>query len=409
MVQIAPAPDGPASGLLLARHTGDQPDLMRTRDGGATWERLTAPSNGMDALVFAPASDAPAPVFGIARDTLYRSTDAGSSWSEVLAIPSSEPISIPSSELIDLTISPDFARDGLAHAVAAGRLFRGRDRGASWEEVVPSPSQRVEQARFSPDFAHDRTVLVASTSGGFASTGSELSTDHEQSLGVLISTDGGDSWAQSSAGLEVDSVPYRHVQHLAVSPTFVDDGTLFAFAWGPSEPGSSVRGRLWTGALFRSQDRGASWVRVSNPVRLHSREATRVFVEITFSPSFATDGIALLRQLSYGITPGASVNALFRTADRGESWAEVLTVASLGSVTRVKLLAADGQLTGIARTRGSPADWQRSADGGLSWQPLAPPGDESWAVEPSPAFAEDRTLLVGSKSGGLWAFDVGAR
>src|SRR5437867_2492949 len=77
---LAPGPNWPADGLLLAG-LGDR--VARTRDGGQSWDFSPAPG-AVISLTLAPTLNAASPVaFALAGDSLYRSTDLGSTWTAV--------------------------------------------------------------------------------------------------------------------------------------------------------------------------------------------------------------------------------------------------------------------------------------------------------------------------------------
>ncbi len=130
-----------------------------------------------------------------------------------------------------LAASPEFAHDGICFAASQGGLFRSEDGGATWRPAYggiavtgPVPTTVVAVP---PAFPGDRTVF-AGVEGG-----------------ILRSLDGGHAW--SSASLSEPSLRLRPiVSALEISPDFERDGVLFA---GTMEDG-----------VFRSADRGASWV-----------------------------------------------------------------------------------------------------------------------------------------------------
>src|SRR5919198_5194301 len=154
IVALAVGPEWPRERLLLAARQDleldkrNDYDLVRSGDGGATWERLAAPAERVFLLLLSPSAGADRPAFAAAGSpgypgpkALYRSPDAGGTWQQVLAV---------SSLGFELSLSPDFARDGLALVIVDGRLHRSRDGGLSWEALDPAPGQRVLQAAFSP-------------------------------------------------------------------------------------------------------------------------------------------------------------------------------------------------------------------------------------------------------------------
>jgi hypothetical protein len=400
VLAIAPAPSWPQDPLLLAA----TPDgLVRTRDGGATWEALAPPEpdvsfddrygNPVPFFALAPAPGGGPPVaFFLGthpRFTLYRSTDAGSSWAVALR------------SAIGLELSPTFAQDGLAFAVGDGRLYRSRDAGASWEEVQPAADQRIGEVVLSPDFARDHTLYVVAVSSTTPTRSPDLD-DHERSRGVLVSTDGGATWADASAGLAVDETPYRNVDHLVVSPTFGADGTLFAFALGPRSPARSINNYSWPGQLFRSRDRGRSWERVSVP--LHSNGLRPHFA---LSADFAHDGEAVVAINAAGFTPAQSSCNVFETRDAGATWSLVLPGQQYTGCGDVHALGMGPDFRAIVSRNGG--SWLGSILPRQSLVPqvLAGPGGWPRTVTRSPAYWRDRTLLLGTADG-IWRYTPAA-
>ncbi|HUE75964.1 MAG TPA: hypothetical protein VMP10_03975 [Chloroflexota bacterium] len=410
IVAIAAATPDAGGRLLLAALPRN---LARSTNGGATWHILPTPEDNLRYLRFAPASSGVPVAFAMTTSSfdyrypgegpywLYRSLDAGTTWQPALALQ-------PGNDRPELVFSPDFPRDGRALLVVSEKLFRTHDGGATWGLIEPAPGQLVQQALFSPDFARDRTLFVAVTSGGFPLTlpvamgaqNEPLGNDNELSVGVLKSTDAGETWRPTVGGLEVGGRPYRHVQQVAISPTFSADGTLFSFAWGPREPGNCMGGTLlnWTGALFRSQNRGESW----QPVRLFESPCERPDVALVLSPTYARDGAVLMPLSFSGLSPAASGCDLIGSPDRGVTWSRVLPRGNYEGCTNLSFLESGGTLTAAVYKSG----WQfvRSVDGGASWQQVTPPGFVPNAVSPSPTFARDGIIYVGGASGGIWAF-----
>lgn len=257
---------------------------------------------------------------------------------------------------------------------------------------------------FSPNFARDRTLFLAANSSGFPgpvddSASRQTPAANEQSLGVMISTDGGSSWTASSPGPSVDDVPYRHVQLIVPSPTFAEDGTVFAFAWGPRWTDSGGFRRYVRTALFRSRDRGASWDKISV-------DRTGNFPMLAVSPTFAVDGVAILAARSLGVSPNSYSCGVYRTANGGDSWGVVSYPGSYEGCERPLLVRSGDQLTALFFKN----SWRVSKDGGATWNPLTSSQyGQPGKIIPSPAYKRDRTLFGSIWNRGLWALgpDVG--
>jgi hypothetical protein len=261
-----------------------------------------------------------------------------------------------------------------------GTRWRSQDAAQSWQAPQPAEGQFVQSVRLSPDFALDHTVVTAVAGGKRFSASVVYSefplSDADSSSGVMVSTNGGDTWQQRTDGLAIDDQPYLAVQEVAIPPTFAHDNTLFAIAYG--EPQASLQfGTAVTAlerALFRSSDRGLSWQALDSDGPFNF--ATRT--ELAPSPSFATDSVALwIKNYSAG-SPASGSCKIFRSADAGTTWTEVLaTTAQYSGCLGLELLRLPGR--GVARVQVStPTNQQWSEDAGQTWltfplstQPLA--------------------------------------
>jgi uncharacterized repeat protein (TIGR01451 family) len=245
-------------------------DLRRTTDDGDTWTTLypTWPlteTTGISAMAFDPAAPA-APILFVARirrddrAEVYRSTDSGSTWSQVLATTDALVLDLVAvrdsadqlivfavgsgaqvwrsmdggdtwfraaaglpdwAEMNRIFASPAFATDGTLYATGATAgdcLFvRSTDGGDTWAEVDIPQVDVARQVVFSPQYAADGTLWISYTRTGLEGPFN----------GVVRSTDYGDTWQVVSAGLDTDLYD-SYVLGLAVSPDYPDDPALYA-------------------------------------------------------------------------------------------------------------------------------------------------------------------------------------
>jgi hypothetical protein len=302
------------------------PPAARSYDGGRTWEPLpTLPPGDLFVLrsersgriLLAAPSFSP----GGSSVDLMRSLDDGLTWVRVWSRNHSD--RFPS-----VIVTPDFVHDERLVVLDDGKATQTFDAGDTWQPLDPVPGQRVHTLVFSPDFAHDRTIYASVTPDRFLGVGGTRdpneSTYHETSAGVMMSTDGGDTWSSVSAGLHLEDGPYRSVQALAISPTFAQDNTLFAYGSGPwivPDLPNYPRGPVYQ--LFRSRDRGASWEGVwpeINRVRLaRTGTSIRNFMSIALSPRFAEDGDVLTRVCVSTGSPHSGCGD-YRSTDGGTTW-----------------------------------------------------------------------------------------
>lgn len=180
---VPPQPDG-SGGFSPA-----QTLLFRSNDGGATWTAVTPAGLPAEAKLFVEVVDRTNPDVVLARvpgdpdvtkQSLYRSTNAGATWSRVLSL---------TAEVANQSDPPGRIRvtqldDGRYLAGSPlGGLHRSTNGGATWAPVAVSPRvwcvrQRGDGALFAcsenwdPDMELDPSVRAA----------------------VVRSADGGDSW-----------------------------------------------------------------------------------------------------------------------------------------------------------------------------------------------------------------------
>ena len=184
-------------------------------------------------------------------DGMWKSTDAGKTWSHV-GLADSRHIS----RIRTHPKNPD-----LVYAAVMGHLFgpneergvyRSRDGGVSWERIL-----FVNDQAGAVDLAMDPVnprVLYAST-WRVIRTPYSLESGGEGS-GLWKSTDGGDSW-ESLSGKEGMPEPPLGISGITVSPSRPDN--LYAIVEAAE------------GGVFRSSDAGETWVRVNQERKLRQR------------------------------------------------------------------------------------------------------------------------------------------
>ena len=219
---LAATPDFLEGGRCYAARASG---LYVSADGGRSWRdayrslALKTPLTTA-AVALAPQTGGEQTVFAGVLGGILRSADSGERWTTA-TLPSPPPY------VIAIAVSPDFEQDGLVFAATIeDGVFRSWDRGASWAAWnFGLLDLNVYALEISPHFGRDQMLYAGTESG------------------IFCSTNGGRAWREVPFPMEA-----APVLSLAISPVFSTDGVLFA--------GTESSG------LFRSDDRGASWVAV---------------------------------------------------------------------------------------------------------------------------------------------------
>lgn len=250
---------------------------------------------------------------------------------------------------LQLIISPDFARDQTIFATAGQGLYRSKGRPWKWATLpIGSGTDPIGAVAISPDFAIDRTLLVAG--------------DHRRP-GLRASPDGGDTWIDIPA-------PTPITESIGLRPFITPGG-----AWW-----------LWIDyrGLYRSADRGRSWTQLID-------DQNAVAQSIAISPDYARDGVIWI-----GVLGGS----IYRTEDAGRTWApSPLNLPPDHNWVR-SLVFSPAFASDRTVFVGTDTGLFRSRDAGATWTPIGA-GLSLSAVAVSPAFAEDQTLLATTANGDL--------
>lgn len=333
----------------------------RSEDGGQSWQSINVGArdkrrkNGLTCLfspVFSPAFAKDQTILSSTWWRMLKTEDRGDSWRQV--VPMDEPVWTDTHHASIIVISPAYASDStLLLASHRGPLLRSRDGGESFE-VIRDFGGFIGSVALSPDYADDQTMFVGDTRGIHRSvddgqnwsfvplvaadlaedipispaypramasgwlSDQQLNRDKEIAVSVVVapsfsrlgvvfastpnglfrSKDGGESWREIG-GTELSEA---HIEALAVSPDFANDGTVIV----------SVLGR----GHFRSRDHGESFQEIAttlsktqNLLANYAGVMPRVS-PIVFSPNYARDRMIF----------GFSGPRLFSSQDGGENW-----------------------------------------------------------------------------------------
>ncbi len=326
-------------------YLGTNDGVLVLGEDGSGWreERTSLRGKSVDTLV---ASNEAGTIFaGVAGDGVYVSSDAGASWDRALA-----------GDVRSLAVDP--TAPGTVYAgTEPVHLFRSVDAGDSWEEIesLQRMPRSVREKWWFPNYPHEGHVL----SIAIDARDSRLMYLGLEHGGVVRTDDGGTSWEDVTDGIE-----YIDVHAVAVDPerrnvVYATTARGFYYSdnygrdWalsiegltrdymhaclvrpGPQptllmttangSPPSWMRSTGAESAVFRSTDRGLSWLQLrgglpeSFPRMVWGlapdpTDETRLYIGASDHP----DG--------YGPQKESLGGEVWMSTDRGETWAHVYT------------------------------------------------------------------------------------
>lgn len=335
----------------------------RSTDGGLTWTPMDLGSDGYDAFRLAVHPTDPEIVWAAVATrfnnspALLRSLDGGRTW---------EPIRIYRKIT---TLLADPREPDTLWAGVEGGILRIFDRGARWRFFPVSGGEDVLSLAFDPT---DRQSLYAGT--GWNETSSRGFPGRQG--GVWRSGDRGRTWQQAVRGLiatEISAVvvpaPGRIVAAVLGRGPMLGSGDLSDWALGaqgvereihdlladPADPD-----RLWAATpngVFRSEDGGRTWAWSSEGLAGGPFLPSSIFIN------------ALALDPSGSRLWAAGWGGLFQSADRGRTWSRVATLPDR-SLQSMAVDPRDGRKIWVASSGGGPTlpSVLRSEDGGTAWQ-----------------------------------------
>ncbi len=420
--EIALSPDFTSDGTAhLATHDG----VYRTTDGGDTW---VSSSSGITDLIVArvAATDDPNVLFA-GRRTVYRSDDAGLTWTPLHTYTSALADIEPSPHYsTDSTVLISFGRfgDGINVSTDAGAVFTPTTPGDAFvydieflpdgrliiatetdgcyigdgifgpwtltndgfEALSPQTDSHYADVVVSPDFANDATVFVAAFEG------------------LHHSLDGALTWRQNNVYSQLINKRVRFAPDFATSRQIYFGnygGGLYVYRMPTSR--TNLGGPVQTPA---SSSASQAVVGPADPTLAHETHGlftpwvarthglgTAYCIALTLSPDFSDD-----ETVTYGFA------GMWRSVAAGKAWDAVPLPAG---VTIVRDVAYSPQyetdLTVFASTSHEPQ--LRSIDGGATWAPITgglPASLNIQAIGLSPTFDADGVVLLAGDPDGVW-------
>jgi photosystem II stability/assembly factor-like uncharacterized protein len=300
------------NGLVLF----DSGVVLATADGGASLSRRTPVPGGLPTDMVATS---PTTAFATSNDSIYRTTDSGSSWTLVAQTPRSAMPFIPPRTLRAIT----FPSATVGYAVGdGGTVMKTTDGGATWNAVAnPTASLNLLSARCA-----DENLCLFTTHVGTT---------------IVRTADGGATYTQVTPA----AVPIRAV--------------AFSSATRAVAAGAG-------GVTVVSNDGGQTWTGVG--------------------ASIGSDLTSIAARPG-GFAYGVGLNVIAETVDGGESW----RTFGIPTPQTIRVASFGDPQTGFAQDAGGTL-W-RTTNAGASWQVLDP-GPATGLLQQIVVLSGGRVLLV---------------
>jgi photosystem II stability/assembly factor-like uncharacterized protein len=284
--------------------------LFHTSDSGKNWRRLGEKvlSDKIRALALDPSN--PDTIYvGTEPPALWKSEDGGNSWKELSGVSRlanerrwTYPVPVIQPHIRSIAIDPDNSKK-LCLAAQVGGLLLSSDGGESWTDVRYPIDMDVHSVTFDPT---NGAVLYAATGGG---ENFPDPTPPPKGRPLYRSHDGGKSWESiSDSLLRTYSVPVR------VHPS--NSQMLFLGVAEEPPPLWLNRATKANGALMRSSDGGATWQQLTGgfPNPYESMVECIEFDPAQPNDVFVGTGGEGARYIKL------EKGEMFHSSDRGDNW-----------------------------------------------------------------------------------------
>jgi photosystem II stability/assembly factor-like uncharacterized protein len=298
---------------------------------------------------------------------------------------------------------------------ADGGVWKSTDAGASWRPLTDTiPNLAVGSLAIDP--RNPNTIYAGTGEGSLFTTGTAMG------VGILKSTDGGDTWTMGPAfsrytnALAIDPRNTQVIYAASFNGVFkstdgnatwdrVLEGNAIDLVSDPNAPDTLYTG-LWAnpatgtpGGIYKTTDGGARWTLLQNGLPSVNQIGR---VALALAPSetrtlYAGIGTALRGPLL----------GIYKTTDGGDSWSLVFDAPPYcqGQCYYDNVLAVDPKNPDVVYAAG--VFFYKSTDGGKSWSRIA---DNIHVDYHAIVFAptDPRTIYVGNDGGMYKSTDDGA-
>ena len=330
----------------------------------------------------------------------YVSHDGGANWSEKrdgmgekdwgrYSAPIEQVLFDPadSTHLVAIGGSSRYWRADVKNGASWGRIWESRDGGESWKmlTIIQTDGTTTQDAKI----IGDNIVwaqFAPKSPGKLYAIGAKV--------GFIVSTDGGQTWTQSNAGLppmdsETGGIWSAVIHRAAVHPS--NPNLLWVGVNNYVPPGQTKR---VPGGVYKSTDGGVSWTNSSNGLGRHEdqdpNQASR-YKALAIAPSQPN--------VLYANDMAWSTGVVYKSTDGGANWKAVATRANTGesdmSAERGGLFQLESAMPsglGMVGLEVDPRDANaaygfatayisRTLDGGQTWDDatsLKAAGEDAW-------------------------------
>ncbi|MEM7085562.1 MAG: T9SS type A sorting domain-containing protein [Bacteroidota bacterium] len=277
-------------------------EQLQERSSGVLWE-FTGPTNvgGRITDIEIPIDQAQTYYVGAASGGIFKSVDAGGSWTPIFddqAMLSIGDIEISKNNTDILWVGTgEVNAGGGSLAYDGDGIYKSEDGGITWETKGLPDVGSIGKVLIDPN--DDNTIFVGAMGPLFRD---------DNNRGVYRSTDAGTTWSQVFFVSDVAGVI-----DMAIHPT--DGNIVYAASWERiRRPEFRQYGGAGSG-LHRSTDGGDTWTEMTSGLPTSPTQKGRISIDISQS----NPNVLYAR---YADANG-SIQGVYRTANGGDSWTEV--------------------------------------------------------------------------------------
>lgn len=358
--------------ILLSIHFVHAQSIAPDQYSSMRW-RLIGPHRGGRVSAVAGVPSEPNVYFiGTPGGGVWNTTDAGQTWRPIF---DSEHVASIGAIAVAPS-NPKVVFVGTGEQTQGDGVYKSTDSGVTWTNIGLRETHVITGLVVNPK---NPDIIIVSAQGDVTS---------RDQRGVFRTTDGGKNWQRTlfrddkTAAMDVEVAP--------------DDARiLYATTWtlrfGPQIPANSQRSSAQDAVIYKSTDEGATWTAISGK-GLPTEPMGRI-------------GVAVAPGSRGRIVFAIVTQGLFRSEDGGENWQRVTTdprIIGNSYFSRVFVDPKNPRSVYVAQTT-----MYRSLDGGKTFDGFygAPSGDDIHNIWINPN--DDRYMILGVDQGAIVSVNGG--